>query len=103
MSSSVYEIVIYQVTDRESAITARRKAMEATKTYPGFRAYRPLNGLEPETLMADLIEWDDHESAKAAGEKVKSDPAFADIFAQISDFKLYAHFTSGELLSSEDT
>ncbi len=100
MSSSVYEIVVYEVTDRESAITARRKAMEATKSFPGFRAFRPLDGLESETLMGDLIEWDDHASAKAAGEKVKSDPAFADIFAQISELKLYAHFTSGELISS---
>ena len=102
MTDSVYEIVVYQVTDRNRAIDARRKAMEATKTYPGFRAYRPLNGLEPETLMADLIEWDDYESAKAAGEKVKSDPAFSDIFAQISEFKLFAHFLSGPLLTSKD-
>lgn len=100
MSNSVYEIVVYKVTDRNKAVTARREAMESVKSYPGFRAYRALNGIEPKTLMADLIEWDNHDSAKAAGEKVKSDPAFGEIFATVSDVKLIAHFTSDKLLSS---
>ena len=99
MSEIIYEIIVYEVTDRETAIAARRSAMESAKTYPGFRAYRALSGIEPDTMMADLIEWNDHDSAKAAGEKVKSDPEFAEIFSAVSDVKLIAHFTSDKLLA----
>ncbi|WP_282606901.1 antibiotic biosynthesis monooxygenase [Pelagibius sp. Alg239-R121] len=100
MNNTIYEIIVYEVTDRETAIAARRKSMESAKTYPGFRAYRALSGIEPETMMADLIEWDDHDSAKAAGERVKTDPEFVEIFSAVSDVKLLAHFTSDKLLSS---
>ena len=100
MSAITYEIVVYEVNDRSAAIAARRNAMESAKTYPGFRSYRALSGLESETLMADLIEWDDQASAKAAGERVKTDPEFAGIFGTVSDVKVIAHFTSDLLLSA---
>ncbi len=101
MSKTTYEIIVYEVTDRTQAIEARRNAMEAAMTYPGFLSYRALNGIEPATLLADLIVWEDHAAAKAAGEKVKSDPAFAGIFGIISDVKVVAHFTSDTILSAE--
>lgn len=101
MSTITYEIVVYEVTDRAAAMNARRNAMESAMTYPGFRSYRALSGIESEALLADLIEWEDHASAKAAGEKVKSDPAFAGIFGTIANVKVVAHFTSDTLLSSE--
>lgn len=101
MSETTYEVVIYEVTDRKAAVAARRTAMETAKTFPGFRSYRALTAIEPETLLADLIEWKDHASAKAAGERVKSDPAFSGFFGTISDVKVFAHFTSDKLMSPE--
>ncbi len=100
MNDSIYEIIVYEVTDRERATAARRKAMASIETYPGFRAYRNLDGLDSEKLIAVLIEWDSHESVKAAGKKIESDPAAEDIFGCISEVKLIASFTSEKLASS---
>ena len=97
MNDSIYEIIVYEVTDRERAIAARRKAMASIKTYPGFRAYRNLDGLDADRLIAVLIEWDSHDSVKAAGERIESDPAAEDIFGCISEVKLIASFTSDKL------
>ncbi len=91
-SSTVLEIAICTVADKPAAQDARRAAMAAVKTYPGFVSWRALNSPDQRDLIADLVEWANKESADAAAAKVQSDPAFAPYMAAITGVTLMQHF-----------
>lgn len=76
-ATTVLELAVCSVADRPAAEEARRAAMAAVKTYPGFVSWKALNSLDQRDLIADLVEWSDKESADAAAAKVQADPAFA--------------------------
>ncbi len=90
--TTVLEMVICTVADRPGAEKARRAAMTAVKTYPGFVGWRAINALEQSDMIADLVEWEDKASADAAAAKVQADPAFAPYMATITGVTLMQHF-----------
>jgi uncharacterized protein YbaA (DUF1428 family) len=97
-SSTVLEIAICTVADKPVAQDARRAAMAAVKTYPGFRSWRALNSQDQRDLIADLVEWTDKQSAEAAAAKVQSDPAFAPYMAAITGVTLMQHFETQDTI-----
>jgi uncharacterized protein YbaA (DUF1428 family) len=97
-SSTVLEIAICTVADKPAAQEARRAAMAAVMTYPGFVSWRALNSLDQRDLIADLVEWTNKESADAAAAKVQSDPAFAPYMAAITGVTLMQHFETQDTI-----
>jgi hypothetical protein len=91
-TNNVLELAVCTVTDKPAAEEARRAAMAAVKTYPGFISWRALTALEQGDLIADLVEWADKESADAAAMKVQADPAFAPYMAAIKGVTVMEHF-----------
>jgi hypothetical protein len=97
-NTSVLELAVCTIADKPAAEEARRAAMAAVKTYPGFVSWRALNSMDERNLIADLVEWADKASADAAATKVQTDPAFAPYMAAISGVTLMQHFTTQEAI-----
>ncbi len=91
-TNTILEIAVCTVADRPAADEARRAAMAAANTYPGFVSWRALNSLDQRDMIVDLVEWADKESADAAAAKVQADPAFAPYMAAITGVTLMQHF-----------
>jgi hypothetical protein len=97
-SSTVLELAICTVADKPAAEDARRAAMAAVRTYPGFVSWRALNSLDQRDMIADLVEWVDKESAEAAAAKVQADPAFAPYMAAITGVTIMQHFETRDTI-----
>lgn len=91
-TNTILEIAVCTVADRSVADQARRAAMAAVNTYPGFVSWRALNSLDQRDMIVDLVEWADKDSADAAAAKVQADPAFAPYMAAITGVTLMQHF-----------
>jgi len=91
-TNTILELAICTVADKPAAEDARRAAMDAVKTYPGFVSWRALTSVEQGDMIADLVEWADKDSADAAAAKVQADPAFAPYMAAITGVTLMQHF-----------
>ncbi len=91
-TKTILELAICTVADKPAAENARRAAMDAVKTYPGFVSWRALTSVEQGDMIADLVEWADRDSADAAAAKVQADPAFAPYMAAITGVTLMQHF-----------
>lgn len=91
-STTVLELAVCTVTDRQAAQNARNVAMQAISAYPGFVSWRALDALDHGDMIADLVEWADRQSADAAAAKVRTDPAFAPYMAAIQGVSLMQHF-----------
>ncbi len=91
-TSTILELAVCTVANKPAAEQARRAAMDAVKTYPGFVSWRALTSVEQGDMIADLVEWTDKVSADAAAAKVQSDPAFAPYMAEITGVTLMQHF-----------
>ena len=91
-TSTILELAVCTVANKPAAEQARRAAMDAVKTYPGFVSWRALTSVEHGDMIADLVEWTDKDSADAAAAKVQTDPAFAPYMAAITGVTLMQHF-----------
>lgn len=91
-TNTILELAICTVADKPAAENARRAAMDAVKTYPGFVSWRALTSVEQGDMIADLVEWADRDSADAAAAKVQADPVFAPYMAAITGVTLMQHF-----------
>jgi hypothetical protein len=91
-TNTILELAICTVAHKPAAEDARRAAMDAVKTYPGFVSWRALTSVEQGDMIADLVEWADRDSADAAAAKVQADPAFAPYMAAITGVTLMQHF-----------
>lgn len=91
-ANTVLEIAVCTVSDRPAAEQARRAAMTAVNTYPGFVSWRALSSMNQRDMIVDLVEWADKASADAAAAKVQADPAFAPYMAAITGVTLMQHF-----------
>lgn len=97
-TNTILEIAVCTVADRPAAEQARRAAMAAVNTYPGFVSWRALTAIEQGDMIADLVEWADKESADAAAAKVQADPAFAPYMAAITGVTLMQHFETQDTI-----
>jgi hypothetical protein len=91
-TNTILEVAVCTVADRPAADQARRAAMAAVNTYPGFVSWRALNSIDQRDMIVDLVEWADKASADAAAMKVQNDPAFAPYMAAITGVTLMQHF-----------
>lgn len=96
--NTVLELAVCTVSDKAAAEEARRAAMAAIATYPGFVSWRALASLEQGDMIADLVEWKDRQSADAAAVKVRTDPAFAPYMASIAGVTLMQHFKTQDTI-----
>lgn len=96
--NTVLELAVSTVSDKAAAEEARRAAMAAIATYPGFVSWRALAPLEQGDMIADLVEWKDRQSADAAAVKVRTDPAFASYMSSIAGVTLMQHFTTQDAI-----
>ncbi|HXV31336.1 MAG TPA: hypothetical protein VD840_13480 [Sinorhizobium sp.] len=88
----VLELAVCTVTDKKAAVAARAKAMQAVARYPGFVSWRAVTACETSDMLADLVEWETLEAARAADKRVMTDPEFAPYMATISSVQLMQHF-----------
>lgn len=92
MTTHILELAVCTVTDKEAALAARGKAMQAVSRYPGFVSWRAVTACETADMLADLVEWETLEAAQAAGKRVMTDPHFAPYMAAIASVQLMQHF-----------
>jgi len=97
-TNTILEIAVCTVIDRSAAEQARRAAIAAVNTYPGFISWRALSSLDQRDMIVDLVEWADKESADAAAAKVQDDPAFAPYMAAITGVTLMQHFETQKMI-----
>lgn len=91
--TKVLEIAICKVADGPAAEAARRVAMESVRHYPGFISWRAMSAHGEGGMVADLVEWESHEAASVAAEKVHADPAFIPYMKEITIVSVIEHFT----------
>ncbi len=101
MSQPCLELVVFKIKDPEKARLARRAAQETVKTYDGFLSWTAYEAYEEENLFADVVMWRDLASARAAGEKVMKDPAFAAIMAEIDGLVTMAHYRADRIVEAD--
>lgn len=88
-----YELVVYDVADRESAIAARESIKAVLSTFPGYLGWRTLAAADGSAKLADVVTWRSIDEAKSAAKKVESDPAFAPFMAHVSGINLMGYFS----------
>lgn len=88
----VLELAVCTVSDKEAALAARGKAMQAVSRYPGFVSWRAVTACETADMLADLVEWETLEAARDAGKRVMTDPDFTPYMAAIGSVQLMQHF-----------
>ncbi|WP_417684458.1 hypothetical protein [Roseibium sp.] len=92
MSETCLELVIFKIKDPARARDARRAAQQVIQSYDGFISWRACEGAEDANLFADLVEWRDLATAKAAGERIMADPGVAALMSEIDSVVVMAHF-----------
>ncbi|MCA1404846.1 hypothetical protein I6F26_09395 [Ensifer sp. IC3342] len=93
-SPNILELAVCAVTDKDAALVARKRAMQAVSSYPGFVSWRALTACETADMIADLVAWETLEAAQAAGKRVLTDPEFTPYLAAIGSVKLMQHFVT---------
>lgn len=93
MSDTVYEIAVCKLKPGSNAANARQKAMQAISLYPGFIGWRALTAKDDPDMIADIVEWQSMDDARAAGEMVAKEASFADYMGAIGEVSLMKHFT----------
>lgn len=95
---TVLEIAVCTVADPAQARLARDRVMSAIRNYPGFISWRALSAHDKPGMIADLLEWESYETARAARKKVQSDPDFASYMATITSVSLMQHFETARVI-----
>jgi len=94
MTAPCLELVVFKVKDHAKARIARRVAQDLVRTYEGFVSWSAYEACEDDSLFADVVMWRDLDCAKAAGQKVMSDPGFKAVMEQIDGLVSMAHYTA---------
>lgn len=92
MSDTVFEIAVCKLKPGSDAADARQRAMRAISLYPGFIGWRALTAKDDPDMVADIVEWQSMDDARAAGEMVMKDADFADYMGAIGEVSLMKHF-----------
>lgn len=92
MTDTCLELIVFKVKDPGQAREARYALQTAVKPYEGFLSWKAYEGAEEPNLFADLIEWKDLKSAKAAGEKVMQASDFKAVTDEMDGLVTVSHF-----------
>ncbi len=100
--TAILEIAVYRVHSPTEYISIRAETRKRLASEPGFLWWHPLKaapGVEeahgsgqPELLFADVLAWESIEAARAAAEKVESNPAYRPFVSAISDIRHFTHY-----------
>ncbi|MBO3761202.1 hypothetical protein [Ciceribacter sp. L1K22] len=96
--TKILEIAICAVADKATAEHARLTAMESVRHYPGFISWRATSAHGNEDMVADIVEWENIDAARAAAEKVQTDPAFIPYMKQITTVAVMQHFDTKNIV-----
>lgn len=86
------EVAVYDVSDGDTFGELHRLAHRELSAYPGYLAGVALRGLEEASLRADLALWASLADAKAAAERIQSDPKLAAFLKRIDTLRHLAHY-----------
>ena len=86
------EVVVYKVKNAQTAQSARRAMRPHVEAYPGFLGWHAVTSADDAQTFTDIITWRSLAEAKAAGEKIMSDPACAPFMAEITQVVSMGHY-----------
>ena len=92
MSNPILELVIYKVKNPQTAAAIRDRMRPHVAGYPGFLDWKAVSSPDDAALFADIVTWESIETARAAGQKVMTDPACAPFMAEIGEIFSMGHF-----------
>lgn len=85
MNNHVVEVVVYKVNDPQTAAAARRSVRPHVEAMDGFLGWHAVTSADDPKVFTDIITWRSLEAARAASEKVMSDPACAPLMAEVAE------------------
>ena len=86
------ELVIYNVTNEQEAINARRQAMPIVEQMKGFKSWTALQATDDKSLFADYATWATCDDAKAAAKQFETDKRFVPFAKTIKEIKTFHHY-----------
>ncbi len=92
MSQQCLELYVFTVKDSKKARRARLAAQGFVERYEGLLSWSAYRSLEDSNLFADLVLWHDAACAKAASTRLKHDPQFARLLAEIDGLLTISQF-----------
>ena len=93
MSAHCIEVVVYKVRNHDAAQAARRAVRPHIELLPGFLGWLAVTSAEDPLVFTDIVTWSSLADAKAAGEKVMTDPLCAPFMAEIAEVVSMGHYT----------
>ncbi len=92
MSGHCIEVVFYRVKNAQTAEAARRNVRPHVETFPGFLGWHAMTSADDPLVFTDIVTWRSLAEARAAGERVMSDPACAPFMAEIVEVVSAGHY-----------
>lgn len=93
MTTQTIEIVTYKVANPAEGDRQREAARVAAAGLPGYAGWLPLAG-EDRASRADIVVWDDMQSAQSAAQIVGASPDFAGFRSTISEIGGMWHYAA---------
>ncbi|SHL68472.1 hypothetical protein [Roseibium suaedae] len=91
-ASPCLELVIYRIKNPTDAAKARRAAQDAISQYEGFLSWAAWESEDDAKVFADVAMWESLEAAKAAGERLRSDPVFGAFISALDGIISMSHY-----------
>ena len=92
MTGHCIEVVVYKVKNTETAAAARRAAKPHVAGFPGFLGWHAATSADDPAVFTDIVTWRSLAEARAAGEKVMSDPQCAPLMNEIAQVFSMGHY-----------
>jgi hypothetical protein len=92
MNMHCIEVVVYKVKNAQTAAAARRAIRPHIEAFPGFLGWHAVTSAEDPSVFTDIITWKSLAHARAAGEKVMSDPECAPFMGEIGEVVSMGHY-----------
>ncbi len=86
------EVVVYKVKNAQAGQLARRAARPHIEAFPGFLGWQAVTNTEDPTSFTDIVTWKSLADAKAADERIMSDPAIAPFMAEVAEVITMGHY-----------
>lgn len=100
MSEPCLELMVFKVRNKDAARRARLLAQDIARHYEGFVAWTAYESIEDEGLFADLVFWQCERSARSAADRLRRDPTFASILAEIDGILTVSRFAAGRTIEA---
>jgi heme-degrading monooxygenase HmoA len=92
MTGHCIEVVVYKVKNAETAEAARRAMKPHVAGFPGFLGWHAVTSADDKSVFTDIVTWRSLAEARAAGEKVMSDPECAPLMSEVAELISMGHY-----------